>query len=118
MNRRMTDIIRMSTILIMVTTLFASLMAEPALAAGETVSVWVTTGDQSKLLQQQANVTFAADSGSNPTTIDINEGTTYQTMDGFGASLSDSSAWDLNQLSATDREAVLQALFNPTTGIG
>ena len=118
MNRRMTNIIRMSTILVMAITLFTSLLAQPALAAGETVSVWVTTADQSKLLQQQANVTFAADSGSNPTTIDINEATTYQTMDGFGASLSDSSAWALNQLSAADREALLQALFNPTTGIG
>src|SRR5258706_2372171 len=90
----------------------------PAMAAGETVSIWVTTADQSKLLQQQANVTLAPDSGSNLTTIDVNEATTYESMDGFGASLTDSSAWDLNQLSAADREAVLQALFNPTTGIG
>ena len=117
-TRRFNNAIRITIILTVMMALFASLVVRPALAAGETVSVWVTTADQSKLLQQQANVTFAADSGSNPTTIDVNEATTYQTMDGFGASLTDSSAWDLNQLSAADREAVLQALFNPTTGIG
>ena len=109
---------KIATFLALVMALIASLMASPARAAGETVSIWVTTADQSKLLQPQSNVTFAADSGSNPTTIDVNEATTYQTMDGFGASLTDSSAWDMNQLSAADREALLQALFNPTTGIG
>jgi glucosylceramidase len=108
----------LSVCLIVICQIGVSLLPNPSLAAGETVSVWVTTADQTKLLQPQANVTFAPDSGSNPTTIDINEATTYQTMDGFGASLTDSSAWDLNQLSAADREAVLQALFNPTTGIG
>lgn len=112
------NLLCLTTVSALVLALFTSLTSVPALAAGETVNVWMTTADQSKLLQPQANVTFAPDSGSNPTTIDVNEGITYQTMDGFGASLTDSSAWDLNQLSATNREAVLQALFNPTTGIG
>ena len=117
-TRRTSNLMRVSSLLVLMIALLASLITRPAQAAGETVSIWVTTADQSKLLQQQANVTFAPDSGSNPTTIDVNEATTYQTMDGFGASLTDSSAWALNQLSAADREAALQALFNPTTGIG
>lgn len=117
-HKKVSNAIQMATLLAVVMALMASLLTAPARAAGETVSVWVTTADQSKLLQQQANVTFAPDSGSNPVTINVNEATTYQTMDGFGASLTDSSAWDLNQLSAADREALLQALFNPTTGIG
>lgn len=119
-TRTLSNMLGLTTVLAIVLTLFTSFTSTsvPALAAGETVNVWVTTADQSKLLQPQANVTFAPDSGSNPNTIDVNEATTYQTMDGFGASLTDSSAWDLNQLSATDREQLLQALFNPTTGIG
>jgi len=98
--------------------LMASSLATPARAAGETVHVWETTADQTKLLDQQADTAFAPDSGSNPLTIDVDENTTYQTMDGFGASLTDSSAWLLTQLSPADREALLQALFNPSTGIG
>lgn len=52
--------IRFSTLGAAVMTLIAaSLMAGPTLAAGETVNVWVTTPDQTKLLAQQANLTFA-----------------------------------------------------------
>jgi len=116
--RKISSLISVPVILTVVLASFASSLTGPAMASGETVNVWVTTADQSKLLQPQANVMFAPDSGSNPVTIDVNEATTYQTMDGFGASLTDSAASDLNQLSSTDREAVLQALFNPTTGIG
>jgi glucosylceramidase len=88
-------------------------------AANEVVSVWMTTSDRSRLLAPQASVTFAADSGSNPTTIDVNEATTFQTMDGFGASLTDSSAWLIwNRMSASQRSALLNAVFSRTSGIG
>ena len=93
-----------------------SLMAIPALAAGETVSVWVTTPDQSKLLQQQANLTFAPDSGSNPLTITVNPAITYQQMDGWGASFTDSSAYLVFNSSA--RSAIMNDLFNTSSGIG
>lgn len=104
--------IRPATLLLVVFSLFTSFLTPPALAAGETVSVWVTTADKSKLLQQQANVTFLADSGSNPTTIDVNEATTYQQMDGFGAAMTDSSAWLIyNKLSASQRTTLMNNLF-------
>src|SRR5262245_24812387 len=76
-----------------------------ALAANETVSHWVTTSDQSKLLQPQTAIAFAPESGSG-TTIDVNESTQYQTMDGFGASLTDSSAWVISQMGATQRSTL------------
>ena len=91
----------------------------PTAAPGGIASIWVTTGDQSKLLQPQANVNFAADSGSNPLTIDVNEAVTYQQIDGFGASFTDSSAWLVwNKLSTAQRTTLMNDLFNPTTGIG
>lgn len=78
----------------------------------ETVSVWLTTGDQSKLLAQQADVSFAASSASASTTITIDDATTYQTIDGFGASMTGSAAYVLNQkMSASQRDAVLNDLF-------
>jgi glucosylceramidase len=88
------------------------------LAANEIVSVWMTTSDRSRLLQQQGSVTFGADTGSFPT-IDVNEATQYQTMDGFGASLTESSAIVINGMSATARATLLQNLFSRNgSGIG
>ncbi|MBX0289260.1 RICIN domain-containing protein [Hymenobacter sp. HSC-4F20] len=82
----------------------------------QSVSLWMTTGDQTKLLQPQANVSFGANTGTASTTITVNEGTTYQTIDGFGASMTGSSAYVLNQkMSATQRDALLNDLF---TGSG
>src|SRR5688572_7096337 len=103
MNHKTSFVAKSTYVLLIVAVvmaLFASSMVGPVKAAGETVSVWVTTPDQSKLLQQQANLTFVADSGSNPLTITVNPATTYQQMDGWGASLTDSSAWLIYNSSA------------------
>lgn len=82
-----------------------------AFAAGETVQVWVTTGDQSKLLQRQADVTFGPNSGSY-TTINVNDNTTYQTIDGFGAAVTGSAAYLINRgMNASQRSALLNDLF-------
>jgi len=62
-------------------------------AASESVSAWLTKADQSKLLLPQTNVTFSVDSGTNDHTTNVNENINYQQMDGFGASLTDSSSW-------------------------
>ncbi len=52
-------------------------------------------------------------------TIDVDESVTYQQMDGFGASLTDSSAWLISHtLDSSQRDRLLNDLFNPTTGIG
>jgi glucosylceramidase len=98
--------------------LVAALPVPAAFAANETVSHWVTHSDQSKLLQPQAAIAFAPESGSG-TTIDVNDGATYQTMDGFGASLTDSSAWVISQMGATERATLLNNLFSTNgNGIG
>jgi glucosylceramidase len=79
--------------------------------------VWVTTPDRAELLHERAPVTFAK--GSSPqTTITVDPGTTYQTVDGFGASITDSSSAVLYQLSAADREKTMRSLFDPKQGIG
>jgi len=88
-------------------------------AAGPTVSVVMTTGDQTNLLAQQPSATFATDSGSNPLTITVNPSTKYQTMDGWGASITDSSAYLMwNSLSTSARASLMNDLFNKSTGIG
>jgi glucosylceramidase len=96
-----------------------------ARAAGETVSVWLTssTGDGRTVargLEPQANVSFAADVPNGNPVITIDESKTYQRMDGFGASFTDSSAWLVNKR-ITDpvlRDQVMRKIFSPSEGIG
>jgi len=52
-------------------------------------------------------------------TINVDDGVRYQTMDGFGASLTDSSAWLLSKkLSDAARKEALEMLFSRSKGIG
>ncbi len=81
------------------------------------VNVWVTTPDRAELLHERAPVSFH-DGASDRTTITVDPRTTYQTMDGFGASITDSSASVLYRLSPADREQTLRKLFDPKQGIG
>src|SRR6267154_4573481 len=60
-------------------------------------------------------------SSSQPTnlTIRVDESRTYQQIDGFGASITDSSAWLLSQkLTPAQRTTLLQQLFGTKQGIG
>lgn len=85
----------------------------------EAVSVWITRQDLSQALQQQSSVVFAADASAGQNTIFVDENTAYQTMDGIGASLTDSSAWLIkNKLSTSAQASVMAKLFDPTSGIG
>jgi glucosylceramidase len=83
----------------------------------QTVTPWITSGDQTKLLQQQSTVSFVANSGSNPSTVTINAGTTYQTMDGFGYTLTEGSCEVISGMAATQQNQLLNDLYNPTTGL-
>lgn len=82
------------------------------------VSVWLTKSDESVLLEQQPDVQFAAN-GEADLDITINENHSYQQMDGFGASMTDSSAWLIGtRLGEAERRALLVDLFSPRQGIG
>jgi len=107
---------------LMAVTLAASLCASifmgpatlEANAAGETVEVWLSNPNNGTWLKRQSDVSFGSNTGSANYTINVNENTTYQTMDGFGASLTDSSCWLLYyKLSDSKRKEVLNNLFGP-----
>ncbi|HET9169355.1 MAG TPA: RICIN domain-containing protein [Actinospica sp.] len=85
-------------------------------SAATAVSVWETTADGSRLLSPQAGAAFAAGAGTASQTITVNPSTTYQTMAGFGASFTDSSAWLV--YNSPQRNAIMTKLFDPTNGIG
>jgi glucosylceramidase len=83
----------------------------------QTVTPWLTKGDQTALLAQQGTVNFAGNSGTNANTITVTPGTTYQTIDGYGWCLTDGSAEVIAGLNATQQNNLLQDLFNPSTGL-
>ncbi|MTH16434.1 Ig-like domain-containing protein [Flavobacterium sp. LC2016-01] len=83
----------------------------------QSVTPWMTTGDQTKLIQQQTAVNFGTNSGTNPSTVTVNAGTTYQTMDGFGYTLTEGSCEVISGMAATQQNQLLNDLYNPTTGL-
>ncbi|WP_433163888.1 discoidin domain-containing protein [Kribbella sp. CA-247076] len=82
-----------------------------------TARVWVTTPDRAELLHERAPVTFRR-GASDLTTITVDPRTSYQSVDGFGASITDSSANVFYRLSPAERDKTMRALFDPRHGIG
>ncbi len=86
----------------------------------QTVNVWLTTDDQKTLLQPQSAVSFSTAGSAALPTVFIDELTRYQTIEGFGASFTDSSAWLINNkiVPASSLPSVMNSLFDHTAGIG
>jgi glucosylceramidase len=119
---------------------FALAMATGAAAdlpAPGMVAAWLTTGDQTRLLQRQPDlplgsllraltpwspgVDTAGPLPAGPHTIDVatGPGARRQQMSGFGAALSASSAWLLaEKLDPAQRQSLLAELFGPSPGLG
>ncbi|MCA1036608.1 carbohydrate-binding protein [Bacillus infantis] len=96
----------------------ASPINQTAYAKQESVNVWVTTPDQSKLLNQESDISFTSEVVPKELTINVNEKKTYQQMEGFGAAMTDSSAWLISQMNAGERNKLMKSLFDHTHGIG
>jgi glucosylceramidase len=75
------------------------------------VSSWVTTSDESLKLKKQDDLVFASETNSNQT-IEVNPSQKFQTIDGFGFSLTGGSAQAILKLDKAKREALLQELFS------
>jgi glucosylceramidase len=79
-------------------------------AAGDTVQIWMTTGNKSSLLAKLPSLAFKTGTNNNPT-ITVDGATTFQTMDGFGYTLTGGSAFLINRMPAAARDALLRELF-------
>lgn len=77
----------------------------------DAVQSWLTSGDRSRLLAEQAPVAFGAAAGEGlALTIDVSQ--PQQEIVGFGAAVTDASAWLIqNKLDAPQREALMRELF-------
>ncbi|MGA0557843.1 glycoside hydrolase family 30 protein [Larkinella sp. VNQ87] len=73
--------------------------------------LWLINPDRSALFQRQtAPLSFGDASGQSPT-IEVDESQTFQTMDGFGYTLTGGSAMLINRMGAPERAALLNELF-------
>jgi glucosylceramidase len=82
------------------------------------VRVVESSEEHNAFLEEKPAIHFGGDR-SPGLTILVDDSVRMQTIDGFGASLTDSSAWLLwNKLSEAKRKEALQKLFDPQKGIG
>ena len=80
--------------------------------------MWVTTGDQSKLLAREPDVAFSSQDTAGLPTIAVADSPSYQEIVGFGASITDASAMLINGLPPDRRDSLLRDLFDRDNGIG
>jgi len=106
-----------------------ALLATSSMLAGTAVAgdvqAWITTGNQAKLLSREADASFApampAAADKNTAAIVIDPATRYQQMAGFGAAMTDASAWLIEKrMNPAQRTALMQELFgrNMPNGLG
>jgi len=75
------------------------------------MEMWLTKADQSVLLQKQTatlSFGFTANSYAN---IDVDSTITYQTINGFGYTLTGGSAYLINRMNTSEKQALLNELF-------
>jgi glucosylceramidase len=85
----------------------------------QTVQSFRTTADLSDALKQQPFVTFSRQATDAPLVIEVDDTQRFQTMDGFGVSMVEGSAWLLhNRIPPAMSEQIMTRLFDPTRGIG
>jgi glucosylceramidase len=83
------------------------------------VAFWLTKGDQSVLLQKQSAVLSFGTTTNTNSNIDVDTTQAFQTVDGFGYTLTGGSAFVINQLNTTAKANLLKELFgNDSNSIG
>ncbi|UAL12790.1 glycoside hydrolase family 30 protein [Caulobacter segnis] len=95
----------------------ALVVATPAVA-GSKLQGWVTTGDKSQLLAAQAPSSVAsAETVAGLPVIAVDTKERHQTIVGFGAAITDASAWLIqNKLTPVKRDQLLRELYGRGEG--
>ncbi|KAJ7142496.1 glucan endo-1,6-beta-glucosidase [Mycena epipterygia] len=97
------------------------LVVEP-IASQQIYDIWQTTSDQTNLftsLAPSSPINFVTSEPTASADIIVSDSTKYQTIVGFGGTLTDSSAFTLHNLKSTNSDNywnVLQQLFSPVDG--
>jgi glucosylceramidase len=75
------------------------------------VSYWLTKGDQTVLLQKQNVLLLFGNNANTYPFVDVDSTQTFQTVDGFGFTLTGGSAYVINQMDAVSKASLLKELF-------
>ena len=100
-----------------VTTGLAAAPGSAVKTAQPSARAWVTTPGGQYRMSDLGQVPFHI-GASKSLTITVDPSRSYQTMEGFGASITDSSAHLLYSLQGKTRDAAMSDLFSPTQGDG
>ena len=86
-------------------------ISKQSVASSGKAEAWITTTDESSKLQKQNDLIFNTEINSNQT-IEVNPAQKFQTIEGFGFSLTGGSAQAILKLDKAKKEALLQELFS------
>ncbi len=86
----------------------------PPIVAVNEIDFWLTKSDQSVKLEKQASILKFGNTSNNYANVEVFDGETYQTIEGFGYSLTGGSAQVINQMTPEKKAALLQDLFGQT----
>ncbi len=75
------------------------------------VDFWLTNGDETVKLQKQNTILAFGTNANQYPAIEVDENTTFQTIDGFGYTLTGGSAEVINSLATSVKQPLLQELF-------
>ena len=83
------------------------------------VHIHRTTSDLTHTMEPMPDAAFQSSAAASPLTITVDETKRYQTMDGFGASVTDGTAWLLaEKIPPQLRDQIMTQFFDPSRGIG
>jgi glucosylceramidase len=85
-------------------------------ASGKDVAVWLTTADKASLLAEQPQRLRFGKTSAAAHAIVVDDGTRFQTMDGFGHALTGGTAQLMMKMSPAARTALLKELFGDGPG--
>lgn len=97
----------------------SSTVTPPPPTATNDIDCWVTRGDQTELLKKQSSILSFGTASNNFPFIDVDDSKTFQTIDGFGYTLTGGSAFVINKMTPSEKSNLLQELFGSgDNGIG
>ena len=95
---------------------FAACASAPRPSPRASVQVWLSTANGEKQMAREADLAFDVSTNAG-TIIDIDADKRHQAMIGFGAAITDSSAWLIEKrMSAAQRDTLLRELFGRGNG--
>lgn len=91
----------------------------PVVTTGSAIEYWKTLGNRTQQLQKQTDALVFSDAASSAQVVEVDSAQAFQSIDGFGYTLTGGSAFLINRLPASEKNNLLQELFgNGSSSIG